>query len=202
MRSLDTQQPSQIPSSTLSKSTSLLPSWDSLACRGPRWPSPVPWRRTVDAVREAPDVGWTARLRSLPWAVAAALGASSVASTALAAWAGRGTGMVAALLSVGFTVALAAWFLARLGSFTPTRHALGVSTVGLAIGLEGVKNATAFVVPQLVSRESLLYGSLGSALALLLVALVTSWLLLVAAVLAAELSVASPVQGRAMVSNE
>lgn len=111
-----------------------------------------------------------------------------MASTALAAWAGRGAGVAAVVLGAGFTAALAGWFLARLGSSRPNGRALVVSAVVLAVGLELVKYAAAFGVPRLVSRESVLYGSLGSVLALLSVALVVSWLLLVATALAAVLS--------------
>ncbi len=148
-------------------------------------------RRTVDAVWGVPDVGWTARLRSLPWAVVAAvLGAGSVASTAWSAWSGQGSRLAAAVLGLAFTTALAAWFLSRLGSCVTTRHALVVSTAVLAVGLEVIKYGAAFVVPSLISRESLLYGSLGTALGLLVLVLVTSWLMLIATALAAELSVA------------
>ncbi len=146
-------------------------------------------RRAVDAVWAVPDVGWTARLRSLPWAIVAMLLASgSLASTAWVAWAGSGAAVVGVLLGVSFTAALASWFLARLGSRTPTRRALGVSTVVLTVGLEVIKYSAAFVVPRLVSRDSALYGSLGSAFGLLAVVLAASWLLLVATSVAAEMT--------------
>lgn len=101
-------------------------------------------RRAVDAVWGVEDVGWTARLRSAPWAaVAGLLIALSVAATGIAA------------------------------SLT---------------GFEAVKNGAVVVVPRLVSRDSALYGSLGSALATIVGLLVISWLLLVSTAIAAELT--------------
>jgi len=159
-------------------------------------------RRTVDAVWGVPDVGWTARLRSLPWAlVAAILTAGSLSSTAFAFWAGSAAGVVAAVIGLGCTTALAAWFLAHLGACIPTRPALRLSTFSLTVGLEAVKYAIALGATRFVSRESLLYGSLGSSLGLLTVMLVTSWLLLLATALAAELTLsAGPVTRRHKIS--
>lgn len=148
-------------------------------------------RRAVDAVWGEPDVGWTARLRAQPWAlVAAILLAGSMSSTALATWLGRGIlpSVGAAVLGAVFTAALAVWFLEHLGSHPTSRHAVATSALLLTCGLEATKYASAILLPHLISRESLLYGSLGSALGLLAVVLITSWLLLLTTALCAELS--------------
>ena len=146
-------------------------------------------RRAVDAVWGVDDVGWTARLRSAPWAATAALlVALSVAATGLAASVNGAGAILAAAVAFVFTAALSAWFLSRLGSCRPGASALLVATALLTVGFEAVKNGAVFVVPRLVSRDSALYGGLGSALAGIVGLLVVSWLLLFATAVAAELT--------------
>lgn len=147
-------------------------------------------RRAVDAVWGLEDVGWTARLRSIPWAaVAALLLLGSVVATSLAASVGGLGGLLGVVVGLVFTAAMAAWFLSRLGRCTPSPRALLVATALLTVGLEAVKNGAVFVAPRLVSRDSALYGGLGSALVVLVGLLVVSWLLLISTAVAAELSV-------------
>ena len=145
-------------------------------------------RRAVDAVCDVPDVGWTARLRSIPWAIVGALLVTgSLAATGFTAGVGDvGVGLAAAAAAT-FTVAIAAWFLARLGSHSPTPRALMISTIFLTVGLETVKYGVVFLVPRIVSRDSALYGGLGSVLAAMASVLMISWLLLIATAIAAEL---------------
>ncbi len=152
-------------------------------------------RRVVDAVWGVADVGWTARFRSAPWAaVAAALVVLTSTGTGLTATVGGVGSALGGLVGVASTAALSVWFLARLGTRRPTGRALGIAAVVLTLGLEATKNGAVIAVPRLASRESALYGGLGSALAALVGLLVISWLLLFATAVAAELTLAQPLE--------
>lgn len=149
-------------------------------------------RRSVDAVWGVPDIGWTARFRSIPWTVVAGvLIAASVGATGLAASVNVVGGVLAVVFGVACTYAVSTWFLGRLGTCRPTRHPLLVSAGVLTVGLEVVKNGTVFVIPRIVSRDSALYGGIGSGLAALVAVLVLSWLLLLTTAIAAEMTLAA-----------
>ncbi|MCP3934292.1 MAG: YihY/virulence factor BrkB family protein [Actinomycetia bacterium] len=150
-------------------------------------------RRAVDAVWGVADVGWTARLRSIPWAiVTAVLIAGSLSASGFATSVEGVGGVLAGGVGVLSTAVMAGWFLSRLGSCEPDRRALLIATLFLTIGLEVVKNSAVFVVPRLVSRASALYGGLGAGVTALVGVLVGSWLLLIATAIAAELSLTRP----------
>lgn len=125
----------------------------------------------------------------MPWMLGAGvLLAASLVATSAARAAGSIGGVLAALVGLGCTAALSAWFVGRLGTNVASGRALAVSVVVLTVGFEIVKNGAVLVAPRLVSRDSALYGSIGSALAALVGLVATTWLLLIATAIAAELS--------------
>lgn len=156
--------------------------WASLAVTGAL-------RRAVDAVWDVADVGWTARFRSLPWAVVAlVLVVGSVSFSGVATFTGPAAGITAAMVGAVVTLLLSFWFLGRLSEQRPEQRALAIAAVLLAVALEVVKNGAIHVVPRAISRDSALYGAIGSALAVLVLFLVVSWVLLTATAIAAELT--------------